>query len=180
MGYAHWMPNDPRGSGSVELRKDEFKDLGEILPGRQLPQPREEVRAFHGEVEPLLQHQRIWFNEPMRQIIANTFAEAAKRHGYTIWACAICSNHGHSVVRTHRDPAELIWTNLANAAQLALRSAKLFPDNHPVWSHRPYKVFLYTPEDVVGRIDYVNSNPMKEGLPPQHWEFVQPCPFDKR
>jgi hypothetical protein len=88
-GYAHWMPNDPRGSGSTDLRKDELKDLGEILPGRQFPQPpRDAVRAFHTDAEPLLQHERIWFNEPMREIIANAFSEAAKRHGYTIWACA--------------------------------------------------------------------------------------------
>jgi hypothetical protein len=45
------------------------------------------------------------------------------------------------------------------------------PD-HPIWSQRPYKVFLYAPEDVRGRIDYVNQNPLKEGLPPQEWDFV--------
>jgi REP element-mobilizing transposase RayT len=126
-GYAHWLPNDPRGSGSEELRKDDLKDLGDILPGRQFPQPpREEVREFHREAEPLLEHERKWFDEPMRGIIASAFAEAAKRHGYTIWACAICSNHAHAVVRTHRDASEVIWSNLAASAQLALRARNCF------------------------------------------------------
>ena len=37
--YGHWLSNDPRGSGSAEIRKDELKDLGPVLPGRQFPQP---------------------------------------------------------------------------------------------------------------------------------------------
>jgi REP element-mobilizing transposase RayT len=176
-GYAHWFSNDLRGSGSEETRKDDLKALGDILPGRQFPQPpREDIREFHREAEPLLQHERMWFNAAMREVIAKAFGDAARIHGYTLWAVAVCSNHAHAVPRTHRDASEVVWSNLANAAASALRKAKLFPENHPVWSHRPYKVFLYTPEDVVGRIDYVDLNPVKEGLPRQHWGFVKPYP----
>jgi hypothetical protein len=32
--YGHWLSNDPRGSGSQEIRKDELKDLGQLLPGQ--------------------------------------------------------------------------------------------------------------------------------------------------
>ena len=53
-------------------------------------------------------------------------------------------------------------------------AAGIVPPNHPVWSHRPYKVFLYSPGDVLGHIDYVNDNPVKEGLPRQQWGFVVP------
>lgn len=77
----------------------------------------------------------------------------------------------------HRDRAEVIWSNLARSASLALRGANLVPADHPIWSHRPYKVFLYTQDDVLGRINYVNDNPGKEGLPRQHWEFVKACSF---
>ena len=31
-GYGHWLSNDPRGSGSESVRKDELKTLGEIHP----------------------------------------------------------------------------------------------------------------------------------------------------
>jgi hypothetical protein len=37
-------------------------------------------------------------------------------------------------------------------------------------------VFLYTSDDVLGRIDYVEQNPEKEGLPRQSWSFVTTYP----
>jgi hypothetical protein len=51
-GYAHWLPNDPRGSGSESIRKDDLNSLGEILPGRQFPQPlRTELREFYQDAD---------------------------------------------------------------------------------------------------------------------------------
>lgn len=175
-GYGHWLSNDPRGSGSETIRKEELKDLGEIHHGRQRVQPpRDQLREFYKDARPLLDHELIWFRTArMRQVIAEAFGRAAADRGYTLWACAVCSNHGHAIARTHRDRAEVIWQHLADAARDALRAAQLVPPNHPVWSHRPYKVFLRTPDDVVGRIDYVGDNPGKEGLPRQRWDFVQP------
>ena len=47
-GYGTWLPNDPRGSGSDEVRKLELDDLGPIHFGRKAEQPsRDELRAFH-------------------------------------------------------------------------------------------------------------------------------------
>ena len=49
-------------------------------------------------------------------------------------------------------------------------------------SARPYKVFLYHPDEVWDRTGYVEQNPLKENLPAQQWEFVVPCdnfPFHK-
>jgi REP element-mobilizing transposase RayT len=178
-GYAHWLPNDLRGSGSDDVRKDQLQSLGELLPGRQYPQPpRDDVRQFFRSAEDQLEHERIWFRGPQRAAIAQAFGAAASSRGYTLWACAICSNHAHVVVRTHRDKSEVIWSNLAQAAALALRGANVVPSNHPVWSHRPYKVFLHTHAEVIDRIGYVNDNPEKEGLARQHWAFVERCPFD--
>jgi REP element-mobilizing transposase RayT len=121
----------------------------------------------------------LWFRDAHRDAIAQAFGDAARRHGYTLWACAVCSNHAHVIARTHRNRSETIWSNLAVAAMLALCGSNLFPADHPVWSHRPYKVFLYSQADVTGRIDYVNDNPGKEGLPRQHWSFVAECPFPR-
>ena len=175
-GYAHWLSNDPRGSGSTETRKDELKDMGNIHQGRKRIQPpREELRQFHREAEERLDHEIIWFRQQHLSVIANAIGTAAQRHGYTLWACAVCSNHAHVVVRSHRDRSELIWNNLATSATGALRGAGLVPPDHPVWSHRIYKVFLYTSDDINGRVDYVESNPIKEGLSKQTWSFLKPC-----
>jgi REP element-mobilizing transposase RayT len=176
-GYAHWLSNDPRGSGSTEIRKDDLKDLGDIRPGRKSIQPpRDELRKFHRDAKTRLDHEVIWFHEEHRSVIGDAIGIAAQKHGYTLWAFAVCSNHAHAVVRTHRDRSEMIWNNLAIATSQLLRAKSLVAVDHPVWSHRVYKVFLYSPDDVIGRIDYVEENPEKEGLPRQNWAFVKPYP----
>ena len=99
-GYGHWLSNDPRGSGSESIRKDELKALGEIHHGRKKVQPpRDELKAFYRNAEPLLEHEPLWFDDAIRRTIARAIGEAARRHGYTIWALSVCSNHGHGVVR---------------------------------------------------------------------------------
>ena len=61
---------------------------------------------------------------------------------------------------------------LAQATWQSLHQAKLVPESHPVWSERPYKVYLRTESEVRSRIVYVERNPMKEGLPAQAYPFV--------
>ena len=174
-GYGHWLANDPRGSGSTSVRKDQLRDLGDIHPGRKRIQPpRDELRNFYREANEKLDHEPLWFRSPEIRMVGEAFGAAAQKCGYTVWACAICSNHAHAVVRTHRDRSEVIWYNLAAAARNALHDARSVASNHPVWSHRPYKVFLHSVDEVRDRIQYVEENPLKEKLPRQVWSFVRP------
>jgi hypothetical protein len=174
-GYAHWLSNAIRGSGSEETRKEELEELGPIHLRRKPLQPsKKELREFHDSAAPLLEHEVIWFDERMREVLARAFAAAARKFRYTVYAFAIPRNHAHAVVRSHRDRSEMIWMNLARAMGDALRSSGLVAASHPVWSHRPYKVFLYFHEEVRGRIKYVEENPEKERLPRQRWDFVAP------
>ena len=72
------------------------------------------------------------------------------------------------------DDALMIWHRFADASREAIRK---FPDvdpEHPVWSDRPYKVFLYVPDEITRRIDYVNDNFAKHGLPKVIYPFVKP------
>lgn len=70
-----------------------------------------------------------------------------------------------------------MWAKLTQASREAMYA---FKGNHPVWSHRPYKVFLHTHRDVVDRIGYVEDNPVDARLPPQQWPFVRPFPERER
>src|ERR1700722_1856325 len=168
-GYGHWLPNDVRGSGSTEVRSEELRDLGEIHLGRKAVQPpRNELREFHAEAAEKLYHPVLWFDEAKRQAIAEAFAQVIVKQKYTVWACAILRNHAHLCVRRHRDDALTMWTHFATASRPAIS------ENHPVWSARPYKVFMYEPDDVRSRIQYVENNPIKEGLPAQTYPFVTP------
>ena len=174
--YGHWLPNDLRGSGSEEIRDPKFKELGEIYHGRKparLQPTRQELRKFHKQAEPLLEFPRFWIDEAKRQAIGDAIARVVAERGYTVWACAILSNHVHMVIRRHRDDTLVMWNAIADAVRLDLVKFADVGAAHPVWAARPYTVFLHTPDDVRGRIEYVDGNPSKEGLPPQHFDFVQ-------
>lgn len=183
-GYGTWLSNDIRGSGSDETRSEALRELGPVHKGRRIVQPsREELRAFFREANPLLEFRPLWFDDRMREAIGAAFGRVARERGYTVWACAVCRNHGHLCVRVHRDDAIAMRDAFANAARAAALALGAVDPRHPVWSSRPYKVFLDAPDAVRAEVDYIRKNPMKEGLPEQHWEFVQPYdgwPFHKR
>ena len=182
--YGHWLPNDPRGSGSQEIRQHKLASLGPIHLARKpahLQPTRGELRSFQKEAEPALEFSRCWSDDAKRQSIGDAFSEIVAKRGYTVWACAILSNHMHAVIRRHRDDALAMWEAVADATRVALRVPGIHLD-HPIWSTRPYKVFLLTPAEVRSRIVYVAQNPKKEGLTPQEFRFVRPYddwPFHK-
>jgi REP element-mobilizing transposase RayT len=174
--YGHWAPNDLRGSGSSELYNEKFEPLGPIHFGRKPmeEQPsRHELREFHRKFKALLKHTIFWIDSAKRQALAEAIGDVVRREGYTVYACAICGNHAHLVVRIHKDDALTMWNKFASETRLRLRLFEDVGADHPVWAERPYKVFLYTPEDVWIRVEYVEENPEKEGLPRQTWTFVK-------
>jgi hypothetical protein len=149
--YGHWLPNDLRGSGSTEFRDEKLASLGPIHTGRKpnhLQPTRRELRAFQKQAEPLLDHRRFWIDDAKRQAIADAFAATIRVKKCTVWACAILSNHAHMVVRRHRDDGVAFWQTLADAAAISLRAFTDVGAEHPVWSTRPCKVYLYSPDDV--------------------------------
>jgi REP element-mobilizing transposase RayT len=179
--YGHWPPNDPRGSGSIDFYDNKFDPLGPIHHGRKPPeeQPsRDELRKYHKQVKPLLNFPIFWLNDATQQVVADAIREVVRKNRYTCYACAICSNHLHLVIRKRRDSYEEMWAHLASAIKERLVASHLvvggtpINEHHPVISQRPYAVFLYTRDDIRGRINYAESNPEKEGLARQHYDFV--------
>src|SRR5262245_48858137 len=183
--YGHWAVNDPRGSGSSDFIDLKFEPLGPIHHGRKPnhQQPtRQELKRFHAQHEGLLNFPIFWIDDPKRNQIAHAIQDVIKARGYTCYACAICGNHIHLLIRTHKDDSLTMWNCFAESVRLRLTSASsveprlCFPDeispHHPVISARPSKVFLFEPDEVWDTIDYIKKNPLKEGLPAQTWEFV--------
>ncbi len=172
-GYGHWLPNDPRGSGSEELREAKFADLGPIHHGRKRVQPpRDELRRFCRAAAPRLEFPLLWLDDAKRQAVGESFARVAASRRYTVWACAILGNHAHLCVRRHRDDPAMIWRALAEEAGTSLRRFADVSDDHPIWSNRPYKVYLKTSHDVKRVVAYIEQNPVKEELAAQSWSFV--------
>lgn len=174
--YGHWVPNDLRGSGSREVASEKLAPLGPVHFGRKPDdeQPsRKELREFYTKAAPLLDHSVFWIDSAKRQAIGDAIGRVVVERNYTVWACAILSNHVHMVVRRHRDDALAIWHAVAEATGATLRVDGGIAADHPVWAGRPYKVFLRTADEVRGRVTYVERNPEKEGLSRQHYEFVR-------
>lgn len=173
-GYGHWLPNDPRGSGSQTVKKRNLSALGPVHFGRKSIQPpRSELREFYQGAAPRLDFEPMWFDDAKRQAIGEVFSQIVTEKRYTVWACAVLRNHAHLCVRRHRDDAQVIWSTFADASQAALRQLQDIDDNHPIWSNRPYSVFLSTPDDVRRVVTYIGNNPPKEKLPRQKWSFVK-------
>jgi hypothetical protein len=183
-GYGHWLPNDPRGSGSRDIREEILELLGPTHFGRKRIQPQRAVlRSFYQQATPLLKHTSLWFDANLRDCAGASFAETIAARRYTCWACAVLQNHAHVCIRRHRDVDTVVWDQLATQSASALRKAAGVVDDHPIWADRPYAVFLETPDDIRRTVAYIEGNPEKEGLPPQRWSFVQPYngwPFHKR
>ncbi len=174
-GYGHWLPNDPRGSLSKDIRAGKLIPLGPIHHGRKAAQPsRAELRSFQAQARGRLEYEVLWFDAAKRQAIAEAFAEVIEAQRYTCWACAIMSNHAHLVIRKHRDKAETMHDELRRASAIRLRLLADVPDQHPVWSNDPYKKFISTAEAVECTIRYVQNNPVKEDQPQQAFDFIRP------
>lgn len=188
MLYGHWLPNDPRGSGSSELIDEKFAPLGEIHRGRKpehLQPLRGELRAFYQDAEPLLNFPLLWMDEAKRQAASEALGEVVRGKKYTCWACAVLRNHAHLVIRIHRDDGVTMWEYFADSLRqrLRLRFPREISAHHPVVSARPYDVFLNTPHDVRTRIACVQRKPVREGLPAQRYDFVtayNDWPFHKK
>lgn len=171
--YGWWLPNDPRGSTSQEIRVEKIAELGDLHYGRKPIQPLPaELRRFYDEARSKLKHELLTFHENDFPVIANGLATAIKNCKYTCYACAIMPDHIHMLIRRHRDKAEKMIENCQRESRLALIDAERRHAEHPVWGGPGWKVFLSTRSDMERIVSYIEDNPIKARRPAQQWPFV--------
>lgn len=85
--YGYWLPNDPRGSTSTEVRVEPIRDLGEIHYGRKPVQSSSaEIRAFHKNARDVLKHPVLIFKGDETAFLGDVFAETiAENTPVTPW-----------------------------------------------------------------------------------------------
>jgi REP element-mobilizing transposase RayT len=173
--YGWWLPNDPRGSGSREIRNDLIAELGELHYGRKRVQPAGRiVRQFYEQAATVLQHPLLSFDAAARAEIAWAFGQAIEEQRYTCYACAIMPDHVHLLIRKHKHQAEEMIEALKETSRLRLSATGHRATDHPVWSGGDgWKVFLDHPDEVRRTIRYIERNPLGAGLPQQQWPFVR-------
>src|ERR1700687_3543776 len=172
--YGWWLPNDPRGSSSHEIRQDILKSLGELHHGRKKVQPASaDIRKFYDAARVLLKHELRKFSASEIVLLSESFANTIKVRHYTCYACAIMPDHIHMLIRKHRDSAEDMILQIQSASRVALQESGHFSIDHPVWGGPGWKVFLNSREDIARTVHYVEDNPIKTFQPPQSWPFVR-------
>jgi REP element-mobilizing transposase RayT len=154
---------------------EQIAELGEGHHGRKSVQPPgREIKQFYDQARDALKHPLLTFDAEDLKVVAKSFAQVMTERRYTCYACALMPDHVHALIRKHRDHAETIIENLQNASREKLIQAERRAPTHPVWGGPGWKVFLYTQQDMVRIIDYIEQNPLKAGRPAQHWDFVKP------
>lgn len=165
--YGSWLPNDPRGSGSEEVRNPILVELGVLHKGRKAIQPNGRViREFYNEATTLLQHPVLNLNEEERRIVGEALGEVIRREPYTCWACAIMPDHVHILIRKHKHEAEQMAENLMTASQYRSIDSGHREKTHPTWiAGFGWKVFQFHPDEIRRTIRYIELNPPKGRLP---------------
>ena len=172
--YGHWLPNDPRGSGSHGVHVAALASLGDVHHGRRLQQPpRKVVDEFYEHADELLKHPRMRFQINEFELIADAFRKVVINENYTCWACAIMPDHVHLLIRKHKHTSEQMVEILQAESRKRILEFDRFDTNHPVWTNGSWRDFVDHPNRVRGLIRYIEQNPIKENLPVQKWAFVK-------
>jgi REP element-mobilizing transposase RayT len=187
--YGFWLPNDPRGSWSDFVRSWELLRFG---PATKTDERRSVAGVPHDRAARLaakaaLRYPPVEFSGLQARSVGDGFALFAKKSGLTVWACSVLPKHVHMVIARHRFKAEQVVNLLKGAS-----TRKLIEDQrHPLteytapgqrvprcWASRCWKVYLDSADDIWRAIQYVEENPLKEGLKSQTkcWEFVTTFP----
>jgi hypothetical protein len=183
--HGSWLPNDPCGSKSTEVRAANLRPFGDAswTDSRRSVAATSHDRDLRRRARQALAYPEVFFSDAQAAGVARGFADQSATSGYIIHACSILAQHVHLVIRRHSYVVEQVVRLLRQAATTALLAADLHPfaalrgerGRLPsVWAQDFWKVFLFTAEEVAQRIAYVENNPLKEGRPPQRWPFVTP------
>ena len=184
--YGFWLPNDPRGSGSDYVGSKALMPYGlatKIHTNRSVAHvAHDECRRR--EAKGALLHPPVRLDGRQAREVARGFREAAVKDGIVAHACAVMPDHAHLVVacHPHLTPPQLL-TRFKSSASRTLRESGLHPfadaprpdgSLPKLWGRSGRHVYLDTAEEVVGRIRYVEDNPVEIGFPRQRWSFVVP------
>lgn len=173
--YGYWLPNDPRGSTSTEVRVEPLRDLGELHYGRKEVQPpAKEIRAFHAKARDVLKHPVLTFTDDEILFVGNVLGQVVATKEYTCYACAVMPDHVHMVIRRHRDMAEEMIANFQEAVRTALIETQKRSPTQPIWSDSAgWKTFINNRRQFEQEIEYVRQNPLKIRRAEQFWDFAK-------
>lgn len=184
--HGFWLPNDPRGSNSSEVRAANIQPFG---PPTLVTHTRRSVanaphdRSKRFAAKRAMVYPEVTISGEQARSVGHGFGEQVRKSGYSIYACCILPQHVHLVVARHHYDIEQVVRLLRQSATAHVLADTLHPfaaqrtanGRLPsVWGQDFRKVFLFTPDEIRQRIQYVEDNPLREGKRRQKWSFVIP------
>ncbi len=183
--YGFWLPNDPRGSGSEIVWAEHLKAFG---PATKVNTRRSVAGQSHNrparlEAKHHLLYPPVRFTGLQARAVARGICDVSATLELAIHACCVMPDHVHLVISRHRETVEGITGFLKRSATRRPTDEDLHPLSDfrssrgrtpSPWVRGGWYVYLDTPERVIRAIEYVNGNPVKAGMKPQKWSFIQP------
>lgn len=142
---------------------------------------RQHDHATRLEAKQRLKYPAVQFSGIQARAIVRGFAKAVDDLELTIYACAIIPDHVHLVTGRHPRDVRYVAGFLKRAGTRQLGVEGLHPlqmhrqangRTPSPWAEDGWFVYLNTADQIRQRIEYVERNPVKEGLPVQRWPFV--------
>ena len=169
--YGTWLPNEPRGSWSTFVASWELYRYGKattINTRRSIASNTYDINVKK-QMQHALKYPPVRFTGKQARTVAMAFAQTP----YKLYALAVMPNHVHMVVGYSRRDIRHAIGHFKSEATRALRRNGCFIEHSP-WTDHGWNVYLNTNNDVQRAINYVQENPLREGLQQQRWSFVTP------
>lgn len=128
----------------------------------------------------------IFTRQEYRDIVIDSFKYSALNKGFQLYAYVVMSNHIHLVANsstgelsnTIRDIKKYTCNRIIEAIQTINESRRDWllnrfrfkasqhsrNKNFQLWTHENHAVYLYSPDFIAEKIDYIHNNPVKNGL----------------
>jgi len=184
--YGFWLPNDERGSGSSRVRAQHIYEAGgdatTVNTRHSVARKPHDVRLRLLAKESL-KYPPVKLSGVQARAVARGIAAVIPKVGLVVYACAIMPDHVHLVVSRHRLDGDELLACIKRAGTRGLNEEGLHPMREcprangrlpSPWGGGGGKVMLFTKEDMLSRIRYVERNPVVAGLKAQRWSFVAP------
>ena len=176
--YGFWLPNDPRGSWSESVFAVALRPFGQAT---KVNTQHSRARDPHDHRKRLATKDALMFSPveldgQQALATAHGFRQVVEEIQLAIYACAIMPSHVHLVTGQHDREMVTIIRHLKTRAtqQMNVGNIHPFENRRSPWADGYWDVFLHNATEVRRAVDYVNRNPVKDGLKPQHWGFVVP------
>src|SRR6185312_8845259 len=173
--YGFWLPNDPRGSGSVYVGSKDLLPYGLAtkVRTRRSVAGRDIDPVVRREAKTALKYPPVRFSGLQALWVGRAFAEVLQDAECIAYACAILHDHVHLVVSRPRYSVEHLISRLKGCSTTKLDEKGLHPFQEyarvrgrlpRMWGRGDWTMYLDNLAQIGQKIRYVENNPIKEGL----------------